>query len=79
MKVSTMAQIVPMPAPQKRHRSNWLSQKEAAEYLGVSIASVCIKSKQDEDPIPCRRLGRKVQYDFDELQKWEERNTVSNY
>lgn len=76
LKVSEMKVV---PIRQERKPKKWLTQKEAAEYLGLSISTVSNKSRRDNDPIPYRKLDGKVQYDFKLLQQWEERNSISNY
>lgn len=79
MKISTMAPITPIKKEEAKKRTKWLTQKEAADYLGISVPTISNKSRREIDPIPYRKLDGKVQYPFDLLQEWEKRNTVSNY
>lgn len=78
LKTSTMAKITPIRSQPKQKK--WLTQREVADYLGLSISAVSAKSRtENADPIPMRKLDGKIQYDFELLKQWEDRHTESNY
>jgi excisionase family DNA binding protein len=55
----------------------WLTNKEAAEYLGCSETFLNRDRSERLHGIPFSRLGRHCRYDVGELDRWLESNKVS--
>ena len=49
--------------------------KDIAEYFGVSVATISKWTNSNNDPLPSRRVRGVLQYDFELVKEWEERNT----
>lgn len=67
-----MAQAEPKKSEKK---VNWKKAKFIADYLGVSLATVSRWTNRLYDPLPSRRLSGVLQYDFEKIKEWEERNS----
>ncbi|MDB1690077.1 helix-turn-helix domain-containing protein [Enterococcus casseliflavus] len=59
----------------KQTKVDWKKAKFVASYLGVSLATVSRWTNQKDDPLPSRRLRGVLQYDLDEVKKWEIKNS----
>lgn len=76
LKKSKMAPIVPLPSrTAKKLESKWITQTEVAKRLGVSNSWVSTHTSQPIDPIPHRRLLGKLQYDFEKVEEWVNKNS----
>ena len=80
IQVSYAKPISPLRAmeskPAKKEQGiEWKRAKEIAEYLHVSIPTVSKWTSRANDPLPHRRLAGVLQYDFEKVKEWEERNT----
>lgn len=49
-----------------------MSRADVAHFLGVSVGAVDAYCKQKEDPLPSRKVGRRVLFWRSEVEKWFE-------
>lgn len=54
-----------------------LNRKEAAEFLGVTEATLAIWKCTKRYPIPCVKVGRLAKYRYGDLLAFVERQTVN--
>ena len=60
-------------------RSKLLTEKEAADWLRMSPVSLKnMRYRPGQDPIPFTKIGSRVYYREDLVQKWLERNTFQD-
>ncbi len=55
---------------------NWKSPKEIAEIFRTTEATVSRWGTQEENPLPRKKIGRKVLIDVAEAEKWLELNST---
>lgn len=75
MKISQMERVVPLAQKKKPKERDWKKAKDIAEYFGVSVATISKWTNSTNDPLPSRRVRGVLQYDFELVKEWEERNT----
>ncbi|EME8254631.1 helix-turn-helix domain-containing protein [Enterococcus faecium] len=75
MKVSQMEKVVPLAPKKKPKERVWKKAKDIAEYFGISVATISKWTNSNNDPLPSRRVRGVLQYDFELVKEWEERNT----
>jgi len=73
---SVAARLATQPEPQKP-RKKFVREREAAEYLGVKVATLrAWRMRRSENGPPFTRLGRMVLYPVAELEKHMEERVV---
>jgi predicted DNA-binding transcriptional regulator AlpA len=51
----------------------YLSQTELCRHLGIYRNTLLRYRRRRRDPLPCRRIGRKVYYELGEVDRWMQR------
>jgi excisionase family DNA binding protein len=51
----------------------WLTRREAAEYLRVSTAQLDLLSRRDVDPLPFEQVGDSRRFNRSDLREWVRR------
>lgn len=75
-KAKPIQMLKAQPEPKRnKNKIDWKKAKFVAEYFGVSLSTVSIWTNRLEDPLPSRRLSGVLQYDFEKIKEWEERNS----
>lgn len=64
-----------MTSPTNTLRKQFLTKKELAEYLGLSVFTIDSWVSQRRE-VPFVKMGRRVMFDIGDVQAWVEANKV---
>jgi len=59
-------------APRNTKRDKVMSRAEVAAFLGVSVGAVDAYCRQEDDPLPSRKVGRRVLFWRSQVENWFE-------
>jgi predicted DNA-binding transcriptional regulator AlpA len=73
MKSKAQSNAQPAPNPVTRQASKILTVQQVADLLQIPKSSVYEKTRSRPNttpPLPCRRLGKYLRFDFDSVMRW---------
>lgn len=65
------------PKPQVIQKPKLLTEKEAADYLGIAPATLCVWRCTRRYPLPFLKVGRSVRYRPEDVERFIESRTVT--
>jgi predicted DNA-binding transcriptional regulator AlpA len=65
-------------APRTTKRDKVMSRAEVAAFFGVSVGAVDAYCRQEKDPLPFRKVGRRVLFSRSAVDHWfEDRENIA--